>query len=326
MIDKIKIIVKDVNINYLRNNYNWQEKKDIDKENVIPSSKRLYRYNLTHKSKTFKLRLLLTENLKTKQTTLSIDGSIRKWYFGKNTRKDLNYKEFIECIEIIESKIGLKEGEIWLKSNITKLEIGVTLLLRNFTIDILNCFVKYKQAKRDISYVTTLYFKQTNYELKFYDKYLEIHKKDKKKLIKYNEVISKKLLLLRFEISIEKVSDPAFKTKYKNLQTLKSNWNQIPKDLNNYLKNITFLDIYADEKKIVPNNITALKNYAYYVYTKEVGITETIKIISNFENNTNKSKHMNELQYIYNTLTCNKNNYRRKILCELDKKTKRLSI
>lgn len=213
MIDKIKIIIKDVNVDYLRNNYDWREKMDIHKENVIPSSKRLYRYNLTHKSKPFKLRLLLTENLKTKQSTLSIDGSIRKWYFGKNTRKDLNYKEFIECIEIIESKIGFKKGEIWLKSNITKLEIGVTLLLKDFTIDILNCFVKYKEAKRDISHVTTLYFKQTNYELKFYDKYLEIHKKDKKKLMKYNEVISKKLLLLRFEISIEKVSDPNFQSK-----------------------------------------------------------------------------------------------------------------
>ena len=46
-----------------------------------------------------------------------INGSIRKWYFDKNSRKDLNYFEFVNCIEILGSKLGLKKGEIWKNDN-----------------------------------------------------------------------------------------------------------------------------------------------------------------------------------------------------------------
>lgn len=329
MIDKIKLMAENFNPDFIKGNFKWRE-IEIDDEEFTELNFELNRYlqtNITKKSRMFSLRMLLTENLKTGTYSLSINGSIRKWYFDKNSRKDLNYCEFIDCIEILGCKLGLKKGEIWRIFKVTQLEIGVTLLLKSFTNDILDCFVKYRNAKRDDKNVTSIYFRFTNYDLLIYDKYLEIL--GKKELTKTDKKIISKYLMLRFEIDINKVSIPTFKMKYHKLSSLKSNWNELPKELYKYLNAIKFVDTISKNEVINENNKPKISkndfvNWGFYSYMKITGIHKTIMDFNEMVLPNNKSKHFNDLMNIYKSHIISEKDYKAIILYELKKKTDRL--
>ena len=323
MVDNIKIMDQDFNPDYILKNYKWKEIDFDEEENIESKFINGFQANLTNKSRKFSLRMLLTENLKTETYTLSINGSIRKWYFDKNSRKDLNYFEFVNCIEILGSKLGLKKGEIWKKFKVTQLEIGITLLLKSFNNDILNCFVKYRNAKRDDKYVTTIYFKFNNYHLKIYDKLLEMKKRSG--LTKSDNNIINKFLLLRFEIGIEKISGSPFAKKYDNLFLLKSYWNILPNELHNYLDNIKFVDTIS-KKKVIEEKISYNDFLKWNVFTKMKfgGLYQTITDFNNMVLPNNKSKNFNDLMNIYKSNIISEKDYKAIILYELKKKTDRL--
>lgn len=329
MIDKIKLMAENFNPDFIKENFRWRE-IEIDDEEFKELDFELNRYlqtNITKKSKMFSLRMLLTENLRTGTYSLSINGSIRKWYFDKNSRKDLNYYEFIDCIEILGCKLGLKKGEIWRMFKVTQLEIGVTLLLKSFTNDILDCFVKYRNAKRDDKNVTSIYFRFTNYDLLIYDKYLEIL--GDKEFTKRDKKIISKYLMLRFEIGVNKVSIPTFKMKYHKLSSLKSNWNELPNELYKYLNAIKFVDTISKKEVINENNKPKISkndfvNWGFYSYMKITGIHKTIMDFNEMVLPNNKSKHFNDLMNIYKSHIISEKDYKAIILYELKKKTDRL--
>lgn len=322
MIDNIKIMDRNFNPEYILKNFRWRE-IEID-EDELPElkCKKGLQANLTYKSRMFSLRMLLTENIKTGTHTLSINGSIRKWYFNCNSRKDLNYLEFIDCIEILGKKLGLKKEDIWISFKITKLEVGVTLLLKYFTNDILNCFVKYRNAQRDNKFETTIYFKFNNYELLIYDKFIEMNKG--KILGKNEKNILSKYFFFRFEISVIKVSGSTFKNNYDTLELLKFNWNNLPKLLQDYLTKIEFVDLISKEKKTKMETRVDLLNKLCYLGMKSIGIHKTILDFNNLNIPNNKSKHFNDLINIYKSNITSDRDYKAEILTELKKKTGRL--
>jgi hypothetical protein len=317
MIDKIKIQDTNYSPDFILNNYKWKEVKIDDDINKIG-----LQTNLTNKSRMFSLRMLLTENLKTGTYTLSIDGSIRKWYFDKNSRKDLSYKEYNECIEILGEKLGLKKEEVWKKFKITQLEIGATLLLKSFTNDILDCFVKYRNAERDDKYESTIYFKFKNYDLVIYDKFLEMHQG---KIWTKNELnIFNKFLFFRIEISVTKVSGSTFKKKYDTLELLKCNWKELPTLLHDYLDKIEFVDLISDEKKTETVTRIDFLNKLYFLGMKSIGIHETIMDFNKLAIPNNKSKYFKDLMNIYKSNITSERNYKAEILHALKTKTNRL--
>jgi hypothetical protein len=329
MIDKIKLMAENFNPEFIKENFRWREIEIDDeefKELDIKSNKYL-QTNITKKSRMFSLRMLLSENLKTGNYSLSINGSIRKWYFNKNSRKDLNYYEFVDCIEILSNKLGLKKDEIWRLFKVTQLEIGVTLLLKSFNNDILDCFVKYRNAKRGDKNVTTIYFEFINYDLVIYDKYLEIL--GKKELTDLDKNIISKYLMLRFEIDINKVSIPNFKMKYHKLTSLKSNWNNLPNELYKYLNAIKFVDTISKKEVINKNNRPKISNniflrWVVYSHMKTNGIHKTIIDFNEMVLPNNKSKYFVDLMNIYKSNIISEKDYKAIILYELKKKTDRL--
>src|SRR5690606_10170527 len=140
MIDSIKIMLNDYNPK--EDTISWKEYKKEEFSNKI-----LYKgllYNSKFDKKKFPLRLLLTTNEKTEKFSLSIIGSIRKWYYQKNSRIDLKPDEFIDCIRLMSDELSLDFETFLINGKITELEVGITLLLKSEMRDINDCFVKYR--------------------------------------------------------------------------------------------------------------------------------------------------------------------------------------
>lgn len=317
MIDKIKLTNRNFNPEFLLDNYKWRNVEIGDD----PCKKGLHSY-LVNKSKKFSLSMLLTENLNTNTYSLSIDRSIRKWYFNANSRKDLNSIEFEDCIKLLGKKLGLKKGEVWKIFKITNLEIGVTLLLQSDFHEVMHSFVKYRNALRNDDYETTVYFKFNNYEILIYDKFLEMNKGQIWTSIENN--VYNKFHFFRFEISIKKMSGTSFKENYSTLELLKKNWSNLPVVLETYLDKIEFVDLLSKEKEIKPNSISEFHNYLKYLGMKFIGINRTIEDFKSITIKNNKGKYFNDLMHIYRSYISNDRDYKSELMSALNKKTNRL--
>ncbi|KAF2336159.1 hypothetical protein [Flavobacterium daemonense] len=206
----------------------------------------------------FEITLMLYYDDEKDKFTIGFNGSIRKWYFGKNTRRNLTPTQLKDCIKLLSVKIGIREQDL-LNARVTQLESGVTLLLKSDFKEVINCFARHRTFSREVD-GTTVYFKgkktkegkDSIYKYKFYEKYLEINKNDKnfrENPIKMN--VHKKFLFFRFEIVIKKVSGMDFyKTKAKTLNNIIINWEEINLELINRFQAIQFIDLISDEKII----------------------------------------------------------------------------
>lgn len=317
MIDKIKIRTENIDSEFLLNNYKW---KNVEIGND-PLKKGL-QSNLINKSKKFSLRMLLTENLNTNTYSLSIDGSIRKWYFNANSRKDLKSIEFKDCIKLLGKKLGLKKGEVWKIFKITNLEIGVTLLLNSDFHEVMNCFVKLRNAKRNNNYESSIYFKFSNYEILIYDKFLEMNKGQT--LTNTENNVFNKFHFFRFEISIKKMSGTTFKENYNTLELLKSNWLKLPVVLEKNLDKIVFVDLLSKEKEVKFDTLLEYNNYIKYLGMRSIGIIKTIEDFRKIKMKNNRNKYFNDLINNYRSHISSDRDYKGELMFELSKKTNRL--
>jgi hypothetical protein len=310
-------MAKDINPNFLLTNFKWEDA-------IIEDApfKKGQQANLNYKSSKYGLRMLLTENLNTGTYTLTIDGSIRKWYLNENDRRDLNFRQFEECIELLGKKLNLKQGEVWKIFKVTALEVGVTLLLKSCFRNIIECFVKYRNANRCDKFGTTLYFHFKNYDILLYDKFDEM--KRYKILTKKETNIFNKFHFLRFEISATKVSNTTFVKRFDTLELIKNNWSELSIILNQYLNKMEFIDFISSENLTEPKTILDFNRQIKYFGMKSIGILNTIEVFQKIELKNNRSKHLNELLNIYRSFISNDRDYKGELILALTKKTDRL--
>ncbi|NDP27068.1 MAG: hypothetical protein GZ087_06545 [Flavobacterium sp.] len=317
MLDKIKIILK----NYTPSeDIRWKPKEVKN----CPPTKYFYIakiYNSNFSKKKFSLKLLLTADEKNDIFSLSINGSIRKWYYQKNSRKDLNFKEFIDCIELIAKELNTDVKTV-LSGKVTQLEVGLTLLLKSEMREINDCLVKYRNAEREVFEETTLYFKFVNYKLIFYDKFLEMNKNTIWSDIEEN--VFKKFYFLRFEINAKKVSGMTFKNKFDTIEKIRNNWNMLPSVIEKYINDIVFVDVISEDKKIEINDYSDFVNYLTFLGIKKYGVLESINLFGKSLNINNKSKKLEEFINTYRTNVTNEFDFKAKLLVELRKKLDRL--
>ncbi|AOW10355.1 hypothetical protein [Flavobacterium gilvum] len=332
MVDNAIYNAKNITLTSELKNMCWKDVSDDDVPNKILKKTTLFN-DFTDNKKKFGLKLLLSENIITGLYSLSITGSIRKWYFKENSRSDLTYDEFIDCIEKIEYKLGLKKGKIWKLFEITQLEIGITLLLKSYFHNVINCFVRYRNSIRDNQYESTVYFKFQNYEILFYDKFLEMYdlKVDEKKTwTKNQQNVFNKFHFLRFEISATTVSGTKFKDKYDTLELLRDNWNSLPTMLEKYLNDITFVDVISKEKNNKKNTHTGLLNYTDFINRlifdeiENKGLLNTINLFDKLVHPNNKSKNFKDLLNRYKSNITNEIDLIGELKKELRKKLDRL--
>ncbi|MEL1242787.1 hypothetical protein AAEO56_00825 [Flavobacterium sp. DGU11] len=316
MIDKIKIHLKDYSPS---DNITWKEKLVEDCIDKSLYNARLY--NSAFPKKKFSLKLLLTADEGNDMFNLSIDGSIRKWYYQKNSRKDLNYEEFLDCIELLAKELGTTKKRI-LAGKVNKVEVGVTLLLKAKMRGINDCFVKYRNAEREVVEETTLYFKFANYKLVFYDKFLEINKNTIWSDVQ--KKVFETFYFLRFEINAKKVSGTTFKNKFDTVEKIKENWNDLPDVIEKYITNIVFVDVISKEKMADVSDYSDFIIYLTFLGIKQYGVIESINLLDKSLSINNKKKKIEQFIDIYRTNITDDLDLKATLLMELRKKLDRL--
>lgn len=317
MVDRIKCILKDYNPKGEKLSWKEENKLEVPYKSFFISKL----YNPTSNKKKFPLKLLLTANEKTEKFNLSISGNLRKWYFNSNSRKDLNFKEYEECIKLIASELGVDFETLLAEGKLTELELGITVLLKSELRNINNCFVKYRNSEREVFNENTLYFHFGNYKMVLYDKFLEMNNnkiQTKEKVEIYN-----KFHLFRFEINIDKVSGTILKGKLDTLGKVLENWNTIPLLIEKYINDIIFVDVISKEKNIEINTYPDLMKYFTFIGIKEYGVTESIGLFESVKS-SNKSKMMKGFLDIFRNNITEETNAKVKLLIEVKKKLSRL--
>ena len=303
--DKIKIKISDFNIiNDLPLWGNYRPSK-------FPNRHLYFRDISNPKSKSkrpFKITLMLCYDDVKDKFTISFNGSIRKWYFGGNTRRNLSKNQLTECINLLSAAIEIKEQDLR-NAKITQLETGITLLLSSEFKKIINCFIKHRNFSREMN-ETTLYFKgkktkegfDSNYKYKIYEKYLEINKNDKSfydNPIKMN--VHKKFIFFRFEIVIKKVSGVVFyKEKARTFGDLLNNWTEINIELINRFQSINFADLISKAKNTDVSKI-GKRDSAKYLQFKAIDKNGFIEEFEKFEiHNTSTNRSTKAKAFIKN--------------------------
>ncbi|WP_300355528.1 hypothetical protein [Fluviicola sp.] len=77
------------------------------------------------------------------KTSVTLYGSIRKWFYGKYTYRNLTKEDFVECIDLISERLGVSENEMW-GARTMQIEISLSLILKPDMAYFLNTFVDYK--------------------------------------------------------------------------------------------------------------------------------------------------------------------------------------
>lgn len=330
--DRIKIKISDfdiVNDNYLL----WNNLKESKYPNRYECS-RVIVNDKANVKRPFRITLKLYYDEVKDEFSIKFNGSIKKWYFGKNTRQNLSLTQLKDCIKLLSDKIGIREQDL-LNAKVTQLKIGITLLLKSYLKNVIDCFVKHGSFKRKFE-ETTLYFegkksnelKESNYKYKFYEKYLEMNKYDenfRSNPTKMN--VHKKFFFFRFEIVIKKVSGvDFFKDKARTINDIINNWNEINCELDKRFKKIHFVDLISNEKVI---DITKLgkrngKKYLLFQKIKKNGFFEELEKFEISNTSTNRDTKIKAYFRNYELFLEKNIDYKNELYLALDRKIKSL--
>lgn len=278
----------------------------------------------------YRLKLMLYYDAVKDTFSMVFNGSIKKWYFGENCRRNLNRLQYLDCIKLLSAKIGIEEDDLW-NATVTQLESGITLLLSSKFKKINNCLVNHRNFTRtEIN--TTLYFngrrnkdgKESNYKLKMYEKNLEINKNNKDF---YNDPIQmnvhKKFAFHRFEIVVKKVSGVAFyKQKANTLKKIGENWKEINLELLRRFTSINFVDLISEGKIIDTSQLNKRDRKKYVQFTKimQNGFLQELEKFNYYNTSTNRSSKQKRFYKDYEMFLDKKTDYQNEFLVVFKKK------
>ncbi|MFD2601770.1 hypothetical protein [Flavobacterium suzhouense] len=255
MLDKLKIRIENF---IATGTKNWKYRGS----GLYPGQKiyTLKIYNPNATKKRFAIQLCKIVNIDTGEEFIMFENSIRKWYFGRNTRQDLKYFQYVDCIKILSREIGVREIDLW-NARVMTLEMGINLLLKSNMKNVNECLIRYRGLKR-VTILSSVYFEGKNLKLRIYDKWAEIFRS--KKMNIYQLRFASKYHLLRVEVEVKKMTG-FFQAKAFTLGNVKDNWNEIVSKLEWYIKGINFVDRISPA--ISKNEIkTPTDFYGYHLY------------------------------------------------------------
>lgn len=236
---------------------------------------------------------------------VSVEGSIRKWFFSMNGFQDLDYYRFEKAIESI-SEILFSDKEILWGFKVSVLEIGFNVQLRMIMKGIVDGYCSYSTFRRIWFEGETMCFEGESYSMIVYDKGEEVVKRRSTKKSKKSPVPIKKLIgratWLRFEFKTETLSKvPAMSKLANTLGKIRANWDEIFDVVHDKIKCMKYvhytLPTYTDE--LVGGNRTLLKNYLINVAMLTIGIGKTMSLVDKLKYDRNTIKK--ELQEMNRT-------------------------
>lgn len=214
-------------------------------ENLIPLEKRIRNYD-----ESFRLyrKNDFGENdwhliVSVKETyggwKILVTGSIRKWYFGKFTFRDLTRIDFENCVDLINERLGLEKEILWGAKTYVG-EISLTVKMKPEMRFFLKNLVSYKSLEVMRVGDDTLKFFGDAKALKFYNSGAKIWKERNFGRRKIERLQSLYFVIFRVEATIkdlshvEKGMDELLGTPGKILK----NWNEIYAKLRMYVNDV----------------------------------------------------------------------------------------
>lgn len=128
------------------------EVRKISFENLTPIKKKIFDYE---RSYFLHRNVIVNENdwhltVSVKEVgsgwRIRIHGSIRKWYFGKFTFRDLTRTDFENCVDLLNDRLGLEKDCLWGAKTYVS-EISLTVIVKPAMRYILKNLVDYKGFK-----------------------------------------------------------------------------------------------------------------------------------------------------------------------------------
>jgi len=289
MVDLLKIMHCKTN-GVVFGKYNWKFLEQYE-------YKKVFKYEINNPNAMFKgnakLLLYYNENIKKNKKHLTIIGSVRKWYFGKNVRRDLTKTELLDCIDILSKILFINKQDL-LNATITKIEVGATLTLNAKFRVMLDCMYSFPRLNRK-NYKGSLYFgdkKESSFTLIFYDKLLELNKY-KPKMLQKNLKANSKIFFCRYEICLNKVSQ-CRKFKIKTLNELLNNWEMVQQYVLKETEKIKFVDYISPIKPNVKNR----KYKRNYLLMQKNGFVSTIKDLKTNSVNNHTNRINREVEFV----------------------------
>lgn len=296
MVDRIRVFNSDFNgvIN-------------IDELFVMPKPKGAesgYKYYKLKSPRNKKENIFLTVKIgirKGKQF-VSVEGSIRKWFFSMNGFQDLDYYRFEKAIERISEILFFDKEMLW-GFKVSVLEIGFNVQLRMIMKGIVDGYCSYSTFRRIWYEGETMCFEGDSYSMIVYDKGEEVVKKRSAKKSKVSPVPIEKLIeratWLRFEFKTETLSKVPKMSKLANtLGKILENWDEILDVVHDKVKDMKYvhytLPTYTDE--LVGGNKTQLKNYLINITMLTIGVGKTMSLVDKLKRDKeNVKKELQEM-------------------------------
>ncbi|MDV6169367.1 hypothetical protein R1T16_13105 [Flavobacterium sp. DG1-102-2] len=219
-------------------------------------------YNPEVAKKRYAILLCKVVNEDTGEEFIMFENSLRKWYFGRNTRQNLRQAQFNDCIRLLSEGIGVREKDLW-NARVTTFEIGINLLLNKKFKNINDCLVRYRGLPREIRF-GSVYFHGKKFKITIYDKWNEIFKS--KKMNIYQERFAANFHLVRIELGVEKMHG-FFKEKASTLADIRDNWDELFAKLVWYIKGIDFVDRISPALSLEDVK-TVADFYGYHFYRR----------------------------------------------------------
>lgn len=291
-------------------------KNVYEKRNIVYG--KLYKFEKVNHLKHSFLYVSYCKNLETDNFIVTIKGSIRKWYLGKNSFNDLTENEFEDCLNLIAHRLGIVNEEFW-NCKIQKLEISLTIKLKAKYRHILKSFVYYSNFDRSTYGTNSLAFKGDAYGVKLYDtiektlstkriikeiNHKLIEKKIRRKTI---NLIKNKAFFVRCELDVNKIYK--MKSTLKNLINspieIKNNWNKIYHEFKDMICSITCLslnDEFGNEislsairRKLELGEIS-IREFDRLVLIHMLGFDNYYEDINLLSNDTTKNRQREQLK------------------------------
>ncbi len=321
MVDKVKMYLTNVKIKSIVSD-DWKYFKKTDSHWYFKRKLKNPRSILGGNYSLILIAVIDEDNSKT--CCLTIRGSLRKWYFGRNCRRDLTVNELAECTKLLSAALRLAPVQI-LDAQINQIEFGVTLTLPAEYRKLQDCLYFYPRLSRN-QYNTTLYFgdkTKSSYNLILYDKYEEIFKNrnNKDNMYKANQ----KIYFMRYEISVNKLSSvPFFRERAQTLRMiLWGYWNEIGNHLLATFDKIKYVDFTSEPGKEIACYQDVNKLIMYNGIVKE-GLSYYIEKI-NSSKISNKSHLFSSILSVAEYFNSENENYKHTAYSVLSKKITRLS-
>jgi hypothetical protein len=220
-----------------------------------------------------------------------IEGSLRKWYFGKTTMLDLTFISLVKCLKMISQALEI-DFDVFLRGKVNKVEIGKNLRIKSNSNQILSSLIRHPNIKDTMSRNSSKSFEGIYFSLKFYDKLIEMNNKK----IRFAKILQKQLTIIRYEIKIKNLNELGYKI---------GKFERIGDFLRSYDRLLTFwLEEYdklykADGNTFIDlldaslENVKDLKKALMFVGIKTTGIADSLKLVDNL--NTSRS-HKSKLK------------------------------